>query len=188
MKYNIVHIILSVVLSLVCATACTSGQNPEVPNPGSSAVLRFGLQDVSRAKVTNDAVLRRDGFNVFGEMRFIHATSAPFYTELFNRTPVSYSSETNGWTYPASDTLRYWLPKHEYSFVALYPYDKVAGLDYDFRIPNSLSHIQSRHPSGTGQTIRIPPISWQLPIAVCTKNRLLLPTLSGSGSLTSCRG
>lgn len=69
MKYNIARIILPIIFGLLCAVACDSKHNYEVPDTGSS-VVQFGVQDISKAVITNNTNIMNQDFVVFGDMRY----------------------------------------------------------------------------------------------------------------------
>lgn len=114
MSYKIEYILLTLLVCVLCLTSCSSDPESQALN---LVELKFDLQNISRANITNNDNFKLQSFRVFGDKKLVGSTSSPS-TVVFNGDEVKYNSSTNGWEY---SNTQYWFPKHEYSFVAVHP-------------------------------------------------------------------
>ena len=91
--------------------ACTS-DSPDLASPEDYQEMKFVASEVSRS-VVSGINYEGSSFAIFGDMKYSGDSPA----EIFNNVEVKYDGST--WNYAGT---QYWLPRHEYSFVALYPY------------------------------------------------------------------
>lgn len=114
MSYKIEYILLTLLACVLCLTSCSSDPEPQAPN---LVELKFDLQNISRASITNNDNFKLQSFRVFGDMKPVGSTSSSSIV-VFNGDEVKYNSSANSWEY---SNTQYWFPKHEYSFVAVHP-------------------------------------------------------------------
>lgn len=114
MSYKIEYILLTLLACVLCLTSCSSDPEPQASNLGE---LKFDLQNISRASITNNDNFKLQSFRVFGDMKPVGSTSSSSIV-VFNGDEVKYNSSANSWEY---SNIQYWFPKHEYSFVAVHP-------------------------------------------------------------------
>lgn len=111
-------VFLSFIACLV--SSCTS-DTPDVVNTDNGRELSFIASGMSRASVISDINTPGSKFAVFGDMKF-SGTADASPSIVFNKTEVAYID--NEWYY---DDTQYWYPKHEYSFVAVFPLSVVGS-------------------------------------------------------------
>lgn len=115
MNDKLKYIFLTFLVCVLCLTSCSSDSDSQAPDAGPLAELKFDLQGISRASVTNNDNFKLQSFKVFGDMK---SSSSPGSIVVFNGDEVKYNSSTNGWEY---SNTQYWFPNYEYSFVAVHP-------------------------------------------------------------------
>ncbi|MDE6647184.1 MAG: fimbrillin family protein [Prevotella sp.] len=115
MNDKLKYIFLTFLVCVLCLTSCSSDSDSQAPDAGPLAELKFDLQGISRASVTNNDNFKLQSFKVFGDMK---SSSSPGNIVVFNGDEVKYNSSTNGWEY---SNTQYWFPNYEYSFVAVHP-------------------------------------------------------------------
>lgn len=104
---------------VACLAAACSENAPDIDKVGNGYELAFDVADLSRADAMTNISFSDSKFAVYGDMKFMENYA---HTIIFDKTIVTYR---NGkWGY--SDT-QYWFPRHEHSFVAVYPVD-AAGM------------------------------------------------------------
>lgn len=115
MSYKIEYILLTLLACVLCLTSCSSDPEPQALN---LVELKFDLQNISRASITNNDNFKLQSFRVFGDMKLASLSSSSGNIVVFNGDEVKYNSSANSWEY---SNTQYWFPKHEYSFVAVHP-------------------------------------------------------------------
>lgn len=101
-------------------SSCTS-DSPDVKPVDKGVELSFAVKGLTRGSVITDISTPGSKFAVFGDMKVPEATDANPVV-VFNNTEVSYIG--NQWIYLDA---QYWVPKHEHSFVAVYPISVVGS-------------------------------------------------------------
>lgn len=121
MDAKLIHIYILFTACLV--SSCTSDE-PDIADGGKNSELSFAVSDISRTSVTTNLNFLGSEFTVYGDMKFMDFDP----TIIFDKTTVTYRN--NRWNY---GNTQYWLPKHEYSFVAVHPSDAAAisGTKYE---------------------------------------------------------
>ncbi|MDE6304584.1 MAG: fimbrillin family protein [Paramuribaculum sp.] len=111
--------------------------------------LLFATSGLTRASVTADINTKGSRFAVCGDMKnVVSENSGNKPTVIFYNTEVEYDGSS--WSY--GDT-RYWLPKYEYSFVAIYPTSVLSGAADDLQYSNSTLSSTYTIPVSDGEKI-----------------------------------
>lgn len=113
MYLNLRHIILLMSAGWLlssCASDASDGWDI-----AQRSEMQFAVSSVSRASVATNINTLGSKFAIYGDMKFKDND----LITIFDNTIVKYGVN-NQWGY--SDT-QYWFPKHEHSFVAIYPAD-----------------------------------------------------------------
>lgn len=110
MRYSIIHIILSMIIGVACATSCTSGRDSLYFVTGEE--LTFEVDAVTRASVTTTSNFTQNPFRIFGDLNT--------GDKLFDGDKVTYDKKSTKWVY---GTPQYWHMGREHSFVAIHPYE-----------------------------------------------------------------
>lgn len=114
MSYKIKYIILTFFVCVLCLTSCSSDPESQALN---LVELKFDLQNISRASITDNDNFKLQSFKVFGDMKPLNSPASSSIV-VFSGDEVKYNSSTNGWEY---SNTQYWIPNREYSFVAVHP-------------------------------------------------------------------
>lgn len=117
MNDKIKYIFPTLLVCVLCLISCSSDSGSLASDAGPLAELKFDLQGISRANVTNNTNFNSKSFMVFGDRKFMDSPSSES-TVIFQGDEVKYNSSENVWEY---SNPQYWLPKHEHSFVAIHP-------------------------------------------------------------------
>lgn len=114
--------ILFLIGCLLCVASCSS-DSPGEQETGKDVELQFDVVGESRADALADISFNGSQFAVYGDMKFMD--NVPI--TVFDHTAVTYND--GKWKY--KDT-QYWFPKHEHSFVAIYPAEAsgISNADY----------------------------------------------------------
>lgn len=129
MKYDIIHIYLSMMIGLACAASCTSDRDSL--DSLAKEEMTFEVGNLTRTSATTNSNLKERPFQLFGDMNRT-GEYYPGLKELFNAQTVKF--ENNKWDY---GTPLYWLMGQEHSFVAVHPHsDFIPGMS-DLTYSNS---------------------------------------------------
>ncbi len=113
------HTVILLTISFLTA-ACDSNEPADTE---SDAAMKFEVASLSRAVLATADNFKQNPFAVYADKTF--GTTIP----VFNGETVTFHSSLGCWTYSGT---QYWFPKHEYSFIALYPAElpDISDIDY----------------------------------------------------------
>lgn len=100
---------------IACLVFSCVSDSPDYTAPDNETELTFTVAELSRASVTTGINTPGSKFAVYGDIKVSEASNAD-PTIIFNKTEVEYVGNT--WSY---DNTQYWFPKHDHSFVAIFP-------------------------------------------------------------------
>lgn len=129
MKPNITQILLPIIAGMAYAVSCSAEHDSVVSDPVTGEVVRFDVENGTRATITSDANLSKKPFMVYGEMKSSNDKKSVLM-KMFDGDVVTYNDEGE-WDY---DIPQYWLMGQLHSFVAVHPdrakFDGFTNLKY----------------------------------------------------------
>lgn len=128
---NVKQIYLYFLPLAACLLPSCASEAPDIVDVAKDSELLFAVSDMSRA-ATLDINTENSKFALFGEKMFQGVEYFHGPLVIFDGTGVVYNGKT--WNYGKP---QYWMPGHEYSFVALYP-DSILHkpvFDYEYKNP-----------------------------------------------------